>query len=74
MSRSRQSSASKQDTPRKPHSSWLAKFDRARREIERYIANLPEDAARKFRPVADWMQQVMANEAPELLNDTQSRD
>jgi hypothetical protein len=45
----------------------VAKFDRARREIEKYIANLPEDAARKFGPVTDWMEQVMAKEAPELL-------
>lgn len=37
--------------------------------MEKYVAGLPEDAALRFEPTINWMRQVIAKEAPELLNE-----
>ncbi|MHA2232686.1 MAG: hypothetical protein ACXAB4_09360, partial [Candidatus Hodarchaeales archaeon] len=49
--------------------SWIVIFDRNRKVMEKYVAGLPEGAALRFKPTINWMRQVIAKEAPELLTE-----
>jgi hypothetical protein len=56
------------DCPGVPRSPWIIRFDYSRRKLEKYVASLPEEAAQKFAATVKWMREVLAKEAPELLN------
>ncbi|MFX0114940.1 MAG: hypothetical protein ACFFB3_10370 [Candidatus Hodarchaeota archaeon] len=69
MSGSTSFSPSSQDTPEIAYRNWLIHFDRNRRTMEKYVAGLPKESAQKFEIAINWMRQVIAKEAPELLNE-----
>ena len=47
----------------------LLQFDRVRRMFENRLKVLGEDAEARFEPIVQWMRQVLAEKAPELLED-----
>ncbi|MHA2271282.1 MAG: hypothetical protein ACXACI_05425 [Candidatus Hodarchaeales archaeon] len=52
------------------HPTELLKFDLCRRKFERRLKELGDEATEKFDPVVHWMRLVIADKAPELLNET----
>lgn len=48
----------------------LLKFDLCRRKFEKRLKELGDEATEKFDPVVHWMRLVIADKAPELLNET----
>ena len=56
---------------RKPRTSEeLIKFEKCRRMVERRLNAIGGNTAKRFSPFMDWMHQVIAENAPELLHDT----
>ncbi|MHA2273406.1 MAG: hypothetical protein ACXACI_16235 [Candidatus Hodarchaeales archaeon] len=47
----------------------LLQFDRVRRLFENRLRLLGEDAEERFEPIVQWMRAVLAEKAPELLED-----
>lgn len=37
--------------------------------MEKYVAGLPEGVTLRFKPTINWMRQIIAKEAPELLTE-----
>ncbi|MFX0112973.1 MAG: hypothetical protein ACFFB3_00345 [Candidatus Hodarchaeota archaeon] len=53
-----------------PPSDDLLRFDFCRRYFEKRLTELDEEIAERFSPIADWMRLVIAEKAPELLNES----
>lgn len=51
----------------------LIQFDRYRRMIENRLRVLGDDAIQRFEPFVLWMRQMIAEKAPELLDESSSR-
>lgn len=50
----------------------LINFDICRRKFENRLKELEDDAIEKFNPIIEWMRLVIADKAPELLNESYS--
>ncbi|MFQ5977406.1 MAG: hypothetical protein ACE5OZ_04660 [Candidatus Heimdallarchaeota archaeon] len=59
----------KLDEERPKTSEELLRFDYCRRKFEKRLKEVGDDAIQRFDPIVQWMRQVIAERAPELLHE-----